>query len=368
MPSVIEGLGQASQFAGAMDAGLRIIDRNQHVCFTRYQRYVLPADGYVFWVSTGVTLSVAGSLHYSVDVRQNEDETIALNRITFTTEEPIQEFNTIAPNVLWIARLEQPYRGLTPSPILFAFSSRSAYYKQAETHHYVGIAVQPPLLSQLVNNQAQIPTAPIVSNSLPIWIGMPGWIGTFAPSGNSLSVIPVYPSFAVPTNVGPPYIAAHIPPESTTPLQAYPSWDQGVVANPSGSGFGRFAFGQGGFGTLNYIYGAAEQDSGASPLYDQPASQLVQETVRLTFYGLNNQTAIQYVSQILTYCIYTDGATFGITNMPALRDEKRVQTEIVALAMKKSCEVQVSYYQGAADAVARRLILAASAACNPSPA
>lgn len=357
MPNVFESLQGGSQLAGAIDAGLRAADWNQQITFTRYQRVVLPLDGYVFWLTTGTQTSVAGSLHYSVDVRQAEDETIAINRIVLSTEQPIQEFNAVAPNILWIATLgasqaSQPaLQGLVASPVLFAFSSRGSYFKQADLHHYVGIAVQPPLLSQIVGGTGQLPSEPIVSNSLPIWIGMPSWIGIFAPTGSTISQIPVYPSFVVPQNAEPPYIAAHIPPETTIPLQAYPAWDQGIVTNPSPP--------------PTYLWGTQEPNSGASSLYDQPASQLMRERVRLTFYGLNNEQALSYYSNILQYCLNTDGATFGIVGMPAMRDEKRIQTEIVTIAMKKTLEIDVSYYQAAAAAIARRLILQATIICNP---
>jgi hypothetical protein len=44
-------------------------------------------------------------------------------------------------------------------------------------------------------------------------------------------------------------------------------------------------------------------------------------------------------------------------NMPTVRDEKRPQSEIQAIAMKKIIEYDVSYYQSRIRDIARQLIL-----------
>src|SRR5581483_8382491 len=105
MPSVTQATAYGSQLEAALKAGLRSIDRNERITFTLYQRTVLPADGYVFWVKTGQTVAVPGSLHYGVDMRQHEDETIAVNRIVFTSEQEVREFNSLAPGTMWVGEL-----------------------------------------------------------------------------------------------------------------------------------------------------------------------------------------------------------------------------------------------------------------------
>jgi hypothetical protein len=191
-------------------------------------------------------------------------------------------------------------------------------YQQAGLWHYRGFAVYPALASQLVESAADLPVGPIVSNSLPIWLAQ-----------NAMA--PVYPSFLVPDNVVPPYITAHIEPSQTVALQGFPE----------------------------FIWpGVTEGGSDPSPLHDLPSSQLMRDTVRLTMYGFNNQQAIQFYASLIDYSLNTD--EFGFCNSPAIRDEKRTQVEIAALAMKKTLEIQASYYQGTADAIARRLILSAS--------
>jgi hypothetical protein len=134
----------------------------------------------------------------------------------------------------------------------------------------------------------------------------------------------------VPDNVVPPYITAHIDPNQTIALQAFPIFDWSARTNPNGD---------------------------PSPLYELPSWQLMRDTVRLTFYGFTNQQAIQFYAALMDYSVNTDD--FGFCNSPSIVDDKRTQVEIAALAMKKTMVIQASYYQGTADAIARRLILSA---------
>jgi hypothetical protein len=306
MPSIAESLGAQSQLAATLAAGLNTLSLNQAVVFTRYTQTVLPIDGYVFWVNSGITTTVQGSLHYSTDQQQNEDETIDINRVIFTALSQIDDFNQAAPTDLFIGTFEG---------IRFSFNARGSFYQQANLYHYVGDAVYPALASQLVDNPASIPVEPIVSNSLPIWLIQ----NSFAP---------VYPSFLVPANVVPPYITAHIEPEMTEapsfPIYGWP--------------------------------GTTEPGSPA-PLHDLPSNQLAKDRVRLTLYGFNNQTAIQYLVSLIEYSV--DSNNFGFGNSPAIKDQKRTQSELNVIAMKKTIDIDAWYFQSTADAIARRLILSA---------
>lgn len=306
MPSIAESLGAQSQLADGLAAGVNTLSLNQTIVFTQYSQTVLPVDGYVFWINTGVTTSVQGSLHYSSDRQQNEDETIDINRVIFTALSQIDTFNTAAPNDLFIGTFEG---------IRFSFNARGSFYQQANLFHYLGNAVYPALASQLVDDPATIPVEPIVSNSLPIWL-----------SQNSFA--PVYPSFLVPANVVPPYITAHIEPEMTEapsfPIYGWP--------------------------------GTTESGSPA-PLHDLPSTQLAKDRVRLTLYGFNNQKAIQYLVSLIEYSLDSDA--FGFGNSPVPKDQKRTQSELNVIAMKKTIDIDAWYFQGTSDAIARRLILSA---------
>lgn len=295
---------------GALEQGLRGISYEQSLTFSLYLRQTVAQDGYVFWVATNNSVTIPGSLHYGTEQVQDEDQTIGVNSVIFTATQEISEFNAVNSGQLWVADWQTP----SGSTIQIAFSRRGPIYQQAGLFHYSGFAVYPALASQFIASRLDLPVGPIVSNSLPIWLAQ----NSFAP---------VYASFLVPENIVPPYIVAHIDPEFTTPLGAFPVY-QWPGTSPS------------------------------SNLYDLPSSQLMQDRVQLTLYGFTNQTAIQYLSSLMDYSLNTDD--FGFCNSPAIRDEKRKQAEITAIAMKKSIEILASYYQGTADAVARRLILSAA--------
>ncbi|HQT68625.1 MAG TPA: hypothetical protein PLC74_13590, partial [Acetobacteraceae bacterium] len=111
--------------------------------------------------------------------------------------------------------------------------------------------------------------------------------------------------------------------------------------------------------------GVTEPDSGAAPLHELPSDQLMRDRVKLTLYGFTNQQAIQYYVSLIQYSLDTDA--FGFMNNPAIRDEKKPQVEISALAMKKTIDIMASYYQSTADAIARRLLLAATVTTTVQP-
>lgn len=315
MSLATEASGAPGQLQAALAAGVASISQNQTVTFTQYTKSVLPTDGYVFWVATGTTASFTGSLHYLTDRHQEEDQTLGMNQVLFTAPEEITALNTVNPTTMWVGSWS-----VDSTTLQVVFAERGAYYEQSGLWHYRGYTVYPALASQLVASSADLPVEPIVSNSLPIWLSLTT-VGTLT--------VPVYPSFLVPDNVVPPYITAHVEPEATDALQSFP-----IYTWPGTTG------------------------TGPAPLHQLPSSQLMRDRVRLTLYGLNNQQAIQYYAGLIDYSINTDD--FGFCNSPAIRDDKRTQVEIAAIAMKKTLTILASYYQATADAVARRLILSAA--------
>lgn len=310
-------ISEASQapgpLAASLEQGVISLSQNQTITFTQYTRVVLSDDGYVFWVASATTAEFTGSLHYITDRQQEEDQTVAANRFIFTALQEITQFNTVSPSTMWIGTWTTDN-----TTVQIAFADRGSFYQQADLWHYSGYAVYPALASQLVASSADLPTGPIVSNSLPIWLSQ----NTFAP---------VYPSFLVPDNAAPPYIVAHIEPAETESIGAFPilEWPGTTLLN-----------------------------SGASPLHSLPSSQLMRDNVRLTLYGFTSQKAIQYYVSLIEYSQNTDA--FGFCNSPSIRDEKRTQVEIASLAMKKTLNISASYYIGTSDAIARRLILSAA--------
>ncbi len=292
----------------ALSQGVNDLSRQQSITFNQYTKQTFSQDGYVFWVRNGISQSVTGSLHYGTEQIQEEDQTIGINSVIFTAMQEITAFNVVNNNTLWIADWVTPDTGT----IKIAFSRKGPFYQQAGLYHYAGFAVYPALESQIIDGSNSLPVGPIVSNSLPIWMSLTQYA-------------PVYPSFLVSENIAPPYVSAHVEPVMTDTLQAFP----------------------------NYVWpGNPTPNTALQPM---ASNQLMKDRVRLTLYGFNNQLAIQYLSYLMQYSLNTDA--FGFMNSPAIKDEKRTQSEISAIAMKKVIEIDASYYQSTADAIAKRLLL-----------
>ena len=299
-----------NEWASTLASGLETISQNQTVVFNQYVKLVLPLDGYVFWVRVELLqpsalfnagafnaaafnqnpsaedlvepLIVKGSLHYSTEKRQEESENFSTNRVIFTSESEIEPLNNIAPNTMWIGTFDN---------LKFAFSNRSSLYRQSNLFHYQGFAVYPAMESQIIDSTAAINTSNlIVSNSLPLWLTLDQFM-------------PMYPSYLVPDNIAPPWCSVHIDPENTIALQAAP-----YIEPTTGSQW-----------------------------------QLAQDRVTLTVYGLNNNAILDFMDYIFAYSLNTD--EFGIMNMPIVQDEKRTQSELGILAIKKTIRFDINYYQ-----------------------
>jgi len=329
MPSVDESVGAKSELASDLAAGTNAISSDQVVTFRKYIRLVLPIDGYVFWVradlvSQGAILNAmglntktpnapttakgadvitpSGSLHYATEQKQAADSTYAVNRIVFTSLSPVNDFNTVGPNVMFIGEFQGKK---------FAFSSRKSFYRQADLYHYAGDAVYAIMESQLVDSLAGFSSKQIVSNSLPIWLSMNGYLAEpWQDFGNPEIVL--YPAFLAEENASPPFGAVDIPPETSA-----------IALTPRLSS------------NLSH-------------------SQLVREKVKITLWGIDNDAAMTFVDFVNQYS--NDFDLFGIMNMPAIRDERVTQVELGTIAKKKTIEYEINYYQTSARAVARQLI------------
>lgn len=312
-----------SAVASSNLAGLRTLSENQTIPFTLYVRYVLPLDGYVFWLGTGNTIQVRGSVHVTASKQQREDETIAINRVVVTTGEDIQPLNNIGPNQIWVGEI---------AGVRFAFSNSGPRYRVAGLNHYNGDAVYPALSNMLVPVGQELPANTlVVSNSLPMWLSLysytPVWLVPPNPG------VLLYPSFAVPDNLAPPYGVVHIDPAGTEPLQATP------LLGPTAP------------------VGDAALGIPAGTTLDSTHWQLTSDRVKITLYGCTNQVAMDFIDLVNRYSFDLD--QMGIMYSSVMRDEKRTQAELGILAMKKTLEYKVSYYQTRADAVARQLVKSA---------
>ena len=291
MPSVSEATNAKTPIGSALAAGADVLSYNQTIMFTQYTRVVLPLDGYVYWVST-------------VQRNQVEDQTYDVKQCIFTAEDKIDDFDVIGPTTMWIGQFLD---------FRFAFSRQSNFYQQADLYHYVGDAIYPDMETQIIDDPSTFSTINlIVSNSLPIWLAMNPSNPPFPYPGSS--AIALYPSFIVPDDVTPPFAAVNIQPEQTEALAAAPF--------------------------INSV----------SSHY-----QLTKDVVNITFFGLDNNTIMDFVDYVINLSIQDD-ANFGIMNIPIVRDLKRTQSEISAIAMKKSVTFEINYYQARVRTVAQQYI------------
>lgn len=288
----------------ALRAGVEQLSARQQFTFTLYKRLVLPADGFVFYApassvsppitSPKLTLSLPGSLHLSQTTIQDVAEAYARQDVIFTSEDQVVEFEAAGSDLLYVLEL--------PNGSLAAFNGQRKRYDQAAIWHYTGRALMPYEATQFIASPADIPADNVVSNSLPFWLAM------------STDSLPVYPSFLVPQNAIPPYVAADI-------------GDTGGI--------------------------------GASPLYGPnfSQSQLTQESVRFTFYGVRNAGVLDFQRALLQNSGDAgDGKAYGAMSIPVPVDGKKPQSEFGIIAQEKTMDLQVNYYQARARDEARKLI------------
>jgi len=329
-----------SQLDNVLGAGIDQISAMQTITFTKYYKCVLPLDGYVFWINSALvsnsavpnappmntaqfnqsmvpgtpsTITVQGSFHYDIERRQVDDQTLDVNHVVFTAEQPISDFNEIGPRVMYLGSFNNPLS--TEGTIRFAFDRRQNFYQQAGKYHYIGDAVYPDLETQIIDDLSGFDSKNvIVSNSLPIWLAMNQMTPPFPyPVGQA---IPMYPSFVVPDDVVPPYGVVHIYPEST-------------------------------------------QNMTMAPYIDAPTSshwQLSRDRVKITLLGLRNFNAMDFIDYVNNLSMQ-DNAPFGIMDCTGIRDEKRNQDELSAIAMKKSVTYEINYYQNRMRDIALQFIL-----------
>lgn len=322
---------QTTQVHASLDDGKDQVSNFQVVLFRKYVRMVLPADGFVFWVRADLlcaqmlfsayrfNASALGQVrdavdspnefearvdvHYSAQNTQDEAEANVNNRVLVASAEELVDLQDVGPYVIYVGEIDD---------VRYAFSAHGYLQENAGMWHYSGLAVLASMEEQLVDRVDQLDSESLVaSNSLPFWVSLNNHVPE--PYENFGNDVPVYPSYLLPSNLPPPYVTAHVEPNATRALASAPS------LSPS----------------LSH-------------------EQLARDVVRLTFYGLRNDQAQDFVDLVLEQSEVN--GVVGIMNMPVLADEKRFQVELGALAVKKTAEFEVSYLQSRVRDVARKKI------------
>lgn len=326
--------GQSTQMHAALDAGIAQVSNFQTVTFVKYVRMVLPLDGFIFWVradllvdrmlysayqfnaaalaqipltiNAPLEIEASGDLHYSASNTQEETDSNVVNRVVFTAEDEIQDLNDIGPYVIYIAEIDG---------VRFSFSARGMLQSNAALYHYVGTAILGTVASQIIDRAPDLDSENVVvSNSLPIWLSFNNYEPLpFEAFGNTT---PLFPSYLVPYGMTPPYGAVHVVPFETSAMASAPTLGS----------------------TLSH-------------------SQLAHDRVKITLYGLRNNTAQDFFDFVIQYMTNYDD--LGLMNMPIVRDAKAGQVEFGTLAQKKEIEFEVSYLQSRTRDIARQSITAA---------
>ncbi|WP_337049959.1 hypothetical protein [Serratia fonticola] len=310
---------QKGELAASLEEATTSISSDQTVTFTLYVRLILPLDGFVFWVNANLlqdkaistslglgtfaypdnkkSVTVKGSFHHQAETRQEDISTRTHNHLIFTALSKVDVFNQVSPGAIWVGDIDG---------VPYTFSSMANRYKQAGLYHYRGDSIQPVMRSQMITSLDDFdPQKLVVSNSIPIFMALNQYVAA-------------YPAQLVEPNLTGPYAVIDV--RETRPLQMAPH----VVQLPDGT-------------VLRY--------------------QHVQDSVRITLLGLNNDKALNYLDHIITTAVMDE--EFGITNCPVVIDDKLPQREIGALAMKKHIDFDINYYQQTARSIAMKLITSA---------
>jgi len=297
-----------SQLASLLQQGVDAISQQQEVEFRAYSRVVLPIDRYVYYQLLK-TLKVRGALTYTQETDQSESETYDRAIVMFTCEQPVQEFSDAPVKTIYVGKVRN---------FRYAFDRQNGFFSSAKLWHYVGHSLPPVFTRQLLDVPGAIdPSQAVVSNSLPFWLQLNNYRVPFPtppaepPPDLFTNNIQLYPADLVDANLAPPYGS----------VMCYDTRGQGL------------------------------------PLLDRNRnqSQLCFERVRVTLKGLQNNAAQDFLSAVLQYSSET--GNFGILqDIPTIVDSHRTDPALLTLAMEKTIEFSISYYQTRAAAIARQLI------------
>lgn len=295
-----------------IDAATATISQGRQFSLVKYTKYTNPADGYVYWLNSGESELVAGSLHNSANQDQQQDETINRNGIIFTTMKPIKSFDAIAPDEMHVLSVTLDDPALVDSgPLLIGFNIANNYHEQSGAYHYVGQAVYPQFRQFFIDDVDDFAASLLATNSLPIILAL----------GNYIDV-PLYAAYAVPPNLETAYISVDI--QASQSLQAVPAYYETATQS----------------GTSYYV------------------DQFKRDQIELIAYNVTQATAQKLVYQI---CALSDRlGTYGLANIPSWSEVDRVQSEYGLRANKKGLRMSINYWLSTAQTQLQKTITEAT--------
>jgi len=277
--------------------GVSVLSNDESLTFTLYQRSILPLDGFVFWIRADllVTPPPVTSLVIKGAVHRSVSNQQDEDQ-TQSLNHLIFTTDTRVDDFNLLDSSQMWVCTIEGSP--FSFASMLDKFVSAGLYHYRGDSISPIVRGQMINSSDELNLNELViSNSLPLLMQLSQYC-------------PVYPAFLVPSNIAPPYAVIDV--RETIAIQSAPSIDP------------------------------------------DNRWQFVRDTVRATLIGLNNHVALKYRDYIVNAALTYEN--FGVTNIPVVKDVKMLQSEINALAMKKTIDFEVNYYQQTANDIALQLI------------
>lgn len=282
--------------------GVSTISYDESISFKLYQRVILPLDGFVFWINAANAASPPAVTSMTIKG--------AIHRSVSNTQEDDQS-QSLNHMIFTTETRVDDFNAIGSDQMWvcfiegapFSFASMRDKFASAGLFHYRGDSIGPIIRAQMIDTMEDLdPMQLVVSNSLPLFMSLNQY-GT------------VYPAFLVDSNIPPPYVVVDV--KDTTPITS------GYHIDPDN----RWQFSR--------------------------------DTVRVTLIGLNNQSALQYRDYIVNTAATYE--TFGISNVPVVRDVKMIQSEINALAMKKTIDFEINYYQQTVSDIGLQLITQAFA-------
>jgi hypothetical protein len=133
MPTVDEIAAAGTSLNAALRAGITAISGDQQITFVKYDRRILPLDGFVYWIKASLLgdpappVTIGGSLHLAIDNTQSEAEAFSRVAVVFTSkEDALQGFIPQGVTSLLVGSVAGPDGGV----IRFAFS-RLGFFQNA---------------------------------------------------------------------------------------------------------------------------------------------------------------------------------------------------------------------------------------------